>query len=146
LLVEGNSLRATARIADVSRNTTNKLLNDVGSACLDYQDKYPVNLPYKRIQCDEIWSFVYAKQENVPEELRPIFGYGDVWTSSAICADTKPVPCWEVGPRDADAAKRFMDNLAARMRYVPQLATDGHRAYLEAWRARSTATWTMPSL
>lgn len=132
LLVEGNSLRATARLADVSRNTVDKLLNDVGSACLDYQDKHLVNIPCKRIQCDEIWSFVYAKQKNVPEELRYIFGYGDVWTWTAICADTKLVPCWEVGPRDAGAAKRFMDNLTGRMRYVPQLTTDGHKAYLEA--------------
>lgn len=132
LLVEGNSLRATARIADVSRNTVDKLLNDVGAACLEYQDKHLVNLRCKRIQCDEIWSFVYAKQKNVPEELRPIFGYGDVWTWTAICADTKLVPCWEVGPRDARAAKRFMDNVAGQMRYVPQLTTDGHHAYLEA--------------
>lgn len=132
LLVERNRLRATARILDVSRNTVDKLLNDVGAACLEYQDEHLTNLPCKRVQCDEIWSFVYSKQKNVPEELLPIFGYGDVWTWTAICADTKLVPCWEVGPRNADAAKRFMDNLAGRMRYVVQLTTDGHRPYLEA--------------
>lgn len=132
LLVEGNSLRATARIADVSRNTVDKLLRDVGSACLDYQDKVLRDLPCKRVQCDEIWSFVYAKQKNVPKELQHVFGYGDVWTWVALCADTKLVPCWHVGPRDADAAKRFMGDLAGRMRYDVQLTTDGNRTYLEA--------------
>lgn len=132
MLVEGNSLRATARIADVSRNTVDKLLRDVGAACLEYQDEHLTNLPCRHVQCDEIWSFVYAKQKNVPNELRDVFGYGDVWTWTAICADTKLVPCWEVGPRNAAAAERFMLNLAGRMRYIPQLTTDGHSVYLEA--------------
>ncbi len=132
LLVEGNSLRATARIADVSRNTVDKLLRDVGSACLDYQDKAFVNLPCKRIQCDEIWSFVYSKKKNVPEDKQDEFGYGDVWTWVAICADTKLVPCWHVDNRGLDAAKRFISDLADRLTNRVQLSTDGHRPYLEA--------------
>ena len=132
LLVEGNSLRATARIADVSRNTVDKLLRDVGAACLAYQDEHLINLPCKRVQCDEIWSFVYSKQNNVPEELKHQFGVGDVWTWVAMCADTKIVPCWHVDIRGAEAAKAFIDNLAGRLANRVQLTTDGHRAYLEA--------------
>jgi len=134
MLVEGNSLRATARMADVSRNTVDKLLRDVGAACLNYQDKALRDLPCKRVQCDEIWSFVYAKQKNVPEGKRDEFGYGDVWTWTAICADTKLVPCWHVGTRGAEAAKFFMDDLADRLSNRIQLTTDGHRVYLEAVR------------
>ncbi len=132
MLVEGNSLRATARMADVSRNTVDKLLRDVGSACLDYQDKAFVNLPCKRIQCDEIWSFVYSKKKNVPEDRQDEFGYGDVWTWVAICADTKLVPCWHVDNRGLDAAKRFISDLADRLANRVQLTTDGYRPYLEA--------------
>src|SRR5256885_6262850 len=86
-LTEGMSLRATSRLADVSINTVTKLLVDVGSAFAEYQDKALRNLKCKRIQCDEIWAFVYAKQKNVPEEKRGQFGYGDVWTWTAIDAD-----------------------------------------------------------
>lgn len=132
MLVEGNSLRATARMADVSRNTVSKLLEDVGAACLDYQDKALRNLTCTRIQCDEIWSFVYAKQKNVREELKGTFGVGDVWTWTAICADSKLVPCWNVGTRDADAAHAFISDLAGRLSHRVQLTTDGHRPYLEA--------------
>nr|VFK15696.1 MAG: DDE domain-containing protein [Candidatus Kentron sp. LPFa] len=132
LLVEGNSLRSTARIADVSRNTVDKLLRDVGEACMDYQDKALRNLSYKRIQCDEIWSFVYSKQKNVPENMKDTFGIGDVWTWVAIDADTKLVPCWHVDTRDANAASRFIDNLAERLANRVQLTTDGHKAYLSA--------------
>lgn len=132
LLVEGNSLRATARIADVSRNTVDKILREVGAACLDYQDKHLRNISTKRIQCDEIWSFVYSKKKNVPEDKQDEFGYGDVWTWTAIDADTKLVPCWHVGTRDADSAQKFMSDLAGRLTSRVQLTTDGHRAYLEA--------------
>jgi len=132
MLVEGNSLRATARMADVSRNTVDKLLKEVGAVCLDYQDEHLRNLPCKRVQCDEIWSFVYSKQKNVPEEMKDIFGVGDVWTWVAMCADTKIVPCWHVDNRGVGAAKRFMANLADRLANRVQLTTDGHKAYLEA--------------
>lgn len=130
MLVEGNSLRATARMADVSRNTVDKLLSDVGAACLAYQDEHLRNLPCKRIQCDEIWSFVYAKQKNVPEGMED--EAGDVWTWTAIDADTKLVPCWHVGGRDIESASIFIDDLASRLSNRVQLTTDGHKAYLDA--------------
>lgn len=132
MLVEGNSLRAVARMADVSRNTVNKLLLDVGKACLEYQDKHLRDLPCKYVQCDEIWSFVYAKDKNVPENKKHQFGYGDVWTWVAIDADTKLVPCWHVGSRDGEAARTFIDDLADRLANRVQMTTDGHKPYLKA--------------
>jgi len=132
MLVEGNSLRATARMVDVSRNTVDKLLRDAGSACLDYQDRALRDLPCKRIECDEIWSFVYARDKNVPADKKGEFGYGDVWTWTAICADTKLVPCWHVGRRDIPAATEFMNDLAGRLANRVQLSTDGHKPYLHA--------------
>jgi IS1 family transposase len=135
MLVEGMSMRAVARIADVSRNTVDKLLRDVGAACLAYQDEHLRNLPCKRIQADEIWSFVGAKQKNVPEDRKGEFGIGDVWTWTAICADTKLVPCWHVGDRHAGDATMFMEDLASRLASRVRLTTDGHYAYLEAVEA-----------
>lgn len=132
MLVEGNSLRATARMADVSRNTVDKLLQDVGAACLDYQDSALRNLPCNTIECDEIWTFVYAREKTVPKEKKGEFGYGDVWTWTAICADTKLVPCWHVGSRNLTAARAFIDDLAARLANRVQLSTDGHKPYLKA--------------
>ncbi len=132
MLVEGNSLRATARMSDVSRNTVDKLLRDVGATCLKFQDETLRDLPCKRIQCDEIWSFCYSKQKNVPAEKKGEFGYGDIWTWTAICADTKLVPCWHVGNRDTESATHFIGDLAARLSNRVQLTTDGHRPYLEA--------------
>jgi lambda repressor-like predicted transcriptional regulator len=132
MLVEGNSLRATARMADVSRNTVDRLLQDVGSACLDYQDSVLRNLPCKTIECDEIWPFVYAREKNVPKEKKGEFGYGDVWTWTAICAETKLVPCWHIGSRNLTAARTFIDDLAGRLANRVQLSTDGHKPYLKA--------------
>jgi len=129
LLVEGNSIRGTSRITGHSKNTINKLLVDVGDACLDYQDKVLRNLPCKRIQCDEIWSFCYAKKKNVPKELKGQFGYGDVWTFTSICADTKIVPCWLVGKRNTKYAKEFLLNLSGRINGRFQLTTDAWRHY-----------------
>lgn len=131
-LVEGNSLRATARMCDVAFNTVLKLLPEIGRACADYQDRVLRNLKSRRIQCDEIWSFVYAKEKNLPEEKRGQFGYGDVWTWVAIDADTKLVPSFMVGNRDLRSARIFMDDLASRLFSRVQLTTDGHRACLEA--------------
>ena len=116
----------------VARMTVEKLLRDLGAACARYQDEHLRNLPCRRVQCDEIWSFVYAKAKNVPAEKQGQFGYGDVWTWTAIDADTKLVPSWLVGPRDLDSAYTFMHDLADRMANRVQLTTDGHRAYLEA--------------
>jgi len=131
-LVEGMSLRAASRLADCSINTVTKLLVDVGMACAEYQDSALRNLRCRRIQCDEIWSFVGAKQKNVPTERRGEFGVGDVWTWTAIDADTKLVASWMVGTRDGDAARAFMGDLAPRLAHRVQLTTDGHKVYLDA--------------
>ncbi len=131
-LCEGNSIRSTSRMTGVAINTVVKLLIDLGSACLDYQDSAMRNLPCKRLQCDEIWSFVYSKAKNVPEEHKDEFGIGDVWTWTAIDAQTKLVPCWRVGKRDGAEAYQFMQDLAPRLASRVQLTTDGHKAYLEA--------------
>jgi IS1 family transposase len=132
VLVEGNSLRATARITGFARMTVEKLLRDLGVACREFQDRTLRGLVCKRIQCDEIWSFVYSKARNVPGNLSGQFGYGDVWTWTAICADTKIVPCWLVGPRDGRAAREFLFNLSLRIDGRFQLTTDGHSAYPDA--------------
>ncbi len=131
-LVEGNSLRATARMTDTAINTVVKLLVDVGKACAEYQNQTLRNLKCKRLQCDEIWSFCYAKEKNVPEDKKGQFGYGDIWTWTAICADSKLVPAWLMGNRDIETASIFMDDLASRFSHRVQLTTDGHKAYLDA--------------
>lgn len=131
-LVEGNSMRATARLVDVSINTVMKLLVDLGIACSDYQDKVFQKLPCKRVQVDEIWSFCYAKAKNVPNDKRGILGYGDVFTWVGLDADTKLVPSWLVGQRDAEYANMFIGDLASRLAKRIQLTSDGHRAYLYA--------------
>lgn len=131
-LVEGNSIRATVSMTGVAKNTIVKLLEEVGAACLNYQDKAFNNLTCQRIECDEIWSFVGAKAKNVPAEKQGEFGVGDVWTWVAIDADTKLVPCWHVGRRDAIAAYEFINDLAGRLANRVQLSTDGHKPYLEA--------------
>jgi IS1 family transposase len=132
LLVEGNSINATMRITGVSKNTILKLLVHVGQACVAYQDRVMRNLPLKKVQCDEIWSFVGMKQKNVPEELKGILGYGDVYTWLAIDADSKLIPCWNVGNRGAEAAYDFIHDLASRLAKHIQLTTDGHTAYVMA--------------
>jgi IS1 family transposase len=131
LLAEGNSLRAATRLADVSINTVTKLLLDVGAACEEYQDKTVRALKTKRVQCDEIWAFVYAKTRNVPEEHKGELGYGDVWTWTALDADTKLIVSWAVG-RDGFTASAFIRDLADRLASRVQLTTDGHKVYLEA--------------
>lgn len=131
-LVEGNSIRSTVRMTGVAKNTIVKLLVDVGKACAEYQDKAFHNLNLKKIQCDEIWSFCYAKEKNVPEDKKGQFGYGDVWTWTAIDADTKLIPSWLVSDRSACAATEFIKDLAGRLSNRVQLTTDGHKAYLNA--------------
>ena len=131
-LVEGNSIRSTVRMTGVAKNTVIKLLREIGKACQDYHNRVMVNLSCDRIQLDEIWSFCYAKEKNLPPRYRGRFGYGDVWTWVAIDADTKLVPSWLVGGRGAKWANLFVRDLAARLRHRIQLTTDGHRAYLEA--------------
>jgi len=132
LLVEGNSLRATTRLTGASINTVSKLLTDIGRACAEYQEAELVNLLCRTIQCDEIWSFCYSKQKNVPQEHRGTFGYGDVWTWTAICADTKLVPSWLVGERTVDDAWAFLSDLHGRLAERVQLTSDGLRIYVQA--------------
>lgn len=131
-LVEGMSLRAASRLADCSINTVTKLLVDVGMACAEFQDNALRNLTCRRIQCDEIWSFVGAKQKHVPAERQGEFGIGDVWTWTAIDADTKLIASWMVGTRGAESAQQFVRDLASRLSSRIQLTTDGHRMYVEA--------------
>jgi IS1 family transposase/lambda repressor-like predicted transcriptional regulator len=131
-IVEGCSIRSTSRMTGASKNTIIKLLEDVGAACANYQDAKLRNLDCRLIQCDEIWSFCYAKQKNVAPEHEGVLGYGDVWTWTAVEQVTKLVPCWHVGRRDAQAAEQFIKDLASRLKNRVQITTDGHRSYLEA--------------
>jgi IS1 family transposase len=116
----------------VAKGTVLKLLSDLGRACARYQDEKLRNLPCKRIQCDEIWGFCYAKEKNVPEEYKGKLGFGDVWTWTAICADTKLIPSWLVGERSVRYAEKFISDLAGRLAHRVQLTTDGHKPYLRA--------------
>ncbi len=131
-LVEGMGINAISRMVDVSKNTILKLVADLGNACAIYQDKAFRNLKCKRIECDEIWSFCFAKQKNVRPEMEGVFGYGDVYTWVAIDADSKLVPSWLVGRRDGRSAMEFIKDLASRLANRVQLTTDGHRPYLNA--------------
>src|SRR5216117_3388364 len=130
-LVEGNSIRATVRMTGASKNTVAKLLVELGQACSEYQDKVFRNLNLKRIQCDEIWAFVGCKEKNTSVKQKRK-GWGDVWTWTALDAETKLVPCWYVGTRDAYAAFHFMHDLKDRLATRVQLTTDGLRTYVEA--------------
>jgi len=132
LLVEGTSMRATSRIADVSINTVTKLLIDVGTACREFQDGAIQNIHSKHVQCDEIWSFCYSKEKNVAPEDRGVLGHGDVYTWTAIDAHTKLAISWLVGRRDHECAEAFIGDLASRLAGRIQLTTDGHGPYLGA--------------
>jgi len=132
MMVEGVSIRAISRMTGASKNTVVKLLAEAGEAFSAYQDKALRNLPCKRVQCDEIWSFVYAKEKNASEEMRAAGQAGDVWTWTAMCADTKLIACWMVGDRTASTAQEFMRDLASRLSSRVQLTTDGYRPYLIA--------------
>jgi IS1 family transposase len=132
-LVEGNSIRATVRMTGAAKNTVTKLLVDLGEVCGDYQDRVLVDLPCKTIQCDEIWNFVYSKDKNIPAERQGEPGLGSIWTWTAICADTKLVPSWFVGSRNAEDGFLFMMDLKHRLHDSRvQLTTDGLRAYSAA--------------
>lgn len=132
LLVEGNSMRSVTRLVGCSINTVTKLLVDAGTACAIYQNEVMRDLPCKRIQCDEIWAFCGMKEKNVTKEHEGELGYGDVYTWTAICADTKLVPSFLIGRRDSEYAYTFMNDLAGRLKNRVQLTTDGHHAYLNA--------------
>lgn len=125
-------MQAIARVADVSLNTVNKLLVDAGKVCAAFHDKTVRDVKASRIQCDEIWSFCYSKQKNVPAKLRGVPGIGDVWTWTALDSDSKLIVSWAVGGRDSSYAITLMDDLRSRLANRVQLTTDGHKAYLEA--------------
>jgi IS1 family transposase len=132
LLCEGMSIRAVTRVTGFSKTTISKLVVDAGQAAAWYQDRVFQSLTCKRLQVDEIWGFVAAKQKNVATMKRPQSDAGDAWLWLATDADTKLVPCWHVGTRDGDAAMEFIDDLASRLANRVQLTTDGHKAYLYA--------------
>lgn len=132
-LVEGCSVRSTSRMTGASKGAVLRTLVKVGKACQEYQDATIRNVKAKRVQVDEIWSFCYAKQKNATSEMWDRVGYaGDVWTFTAIDADTKLVISWAVGRRDAGCAADFLQDVASRLANRIQLTTDGHRMYLTA--------------
>jgi IS1 family transposase len=131
-MVEGNSVRATSRLLGVDKKTVLRLLAEFGSACQQFHDKTVRNLKSKRVQCDEIWSFVYSKEKNVPEKCKGVFGFGSVYTWTALCADTKLIIGYRVDRRDEEAAHAFIHDLSKRLTNRVQLSTDGHHAYLHA--------------
>ena len=128
-LVEGNSIRATCRMTGAAKNTVVKLLVDLGKAVSRYQDEKLRNLPCKRIQADELWAFCYAKTRNVPEKHRGEFGYGDVWTWTALDPDTKLMVTWLVSSHEDDDAIMFLMDLRGRVPERIQLTTDGNLVY-----------------
>ena len=137
MLVEGMSLRAVARVAGVSFNTATKLLTDAADAASAYHDERVRGIKGNRhIQCDEIWGFVYAKEAHVPSAKAAPPEAGDAWTFTALDTDSKLIASYLVGPRDAESALAFMDDLRTRIEERPQVSTDGLKAYREAtWEA-----------
>jgi len=131
-LVEGNSIRATCRMTGAAKGTVVRLLESVGKACAEYHDKHVRNVAAGRVQCDEIWSFCYAKEANVPEQFRGRFGFGDVYTWTALCADSKLIISYAVDRRSEEAAHTFAYDLKTRLANRVQLTTDGHKTYLTA--------------
>ncbi|HUI87308.1 MAG TPA: hypothetical protein VLX61_01160 [Anaerolineales bacterium] len=131
-LIEGNSIRATSRMTGAAKGTIISLLVRIGTVCAAYQNDHMRNLHCKKIQRDEIWSFCYAKEKNLSPEKQDVFGYGDVWTWTAIDADPKLVPSFMVGNRDLETAKVFISDFASRLAERVQLTTDGHRPNLQA--------------
>lgn len=131
-LIEGMSVRGTARTAGVAKGTVLKLLRDAGEACRRYQDETFMDLPCRRFQADEIWTFLYAKNKNLPTAKAAPDTAGDLWTWTVLCADTKLVPVWRVGDRTATTAFEVFYDLAQRVNHRVQIIADGHMAYLDA--------------
>ena len=132
LLVEGSSMRSISRLVGVSINTVTKLLVEAGQACEAFHDEHVQNVHASKVQCDEIWSFCYAKQKNVRAAQAAPKQAGDVWTWTALESESKLILSWMVGDRDAGYATEFMRDLESQLATRVQLTTDGHRAYLEA--------------
>lgn len=131
-MVEGNSVRATSRLTGADKKTVLRLLAEFGAACKEFHDENVRNVQSRRVQCDEIWSFCYAKQKNVPEDCNGVFGYGDVWTWTALCADSKLIISYNVASREIEDAMHFMDDLRSRLANRVQLTTDGLKVYAVA--------------
>lgn len=138
MLVEGSSMRSISRVVDVSINTVTKILVEAGEACASYHYNNVRGVKAKRVQCDEIWSFCYAKNKNVATAKSPSEQAGHVWTWTAIGADTKLIVSYMVGDRDAETGIFFMNDLRERCEGRMQLTTDGHKAYLSAVAAAFT--------
>jgi IS1 family transposase len=132
LLCEGMSIRSITRTEQVGKNTVIRLMLDAGEACAAYHDEHVRNLPSKRIQCDEIWSFIAAKQKNVSKMKAPVDGAGVCWTWTGLCVETKMIVSYFIGDRSGQSAMALMDDLRGRLAKRVQLTTDGHKAYLEA--------------
>jgi len=131
-LCDGVSISGTVRITGVAMNTIQKLTRDLGEAVLAYQDQVLRNLNCKRLQLDEIWCFCYAKNKNVPDHMRGMPGIGDMWTWTAIDAESKLIVSWRIGARDAANAHAFIGDIAERLGNRVQMTTDGNRVYLDA--------------
>ena len=131
MLVEGNSIRSIERMTGIQKKTITRLLVQVGNVCQEFQFRILQGLTCEHVQCDEIWSFCYCKEANVPEKFKGFFGFGDVYTWTALCEECKLVPCWFVGRRDVTSADYFVRNLARRIRHRVQITTDGHGAYID---------------
>src|SRR6478735_11096993 len=131
-LVEGNSVNSTSRMTGVCKQAILGLLEDIGCACAEYHNRTVRNVKAKRVEVDEIWQFCYAKEKNVPADKKGKFGYGDVWTTTGIDADSKLIISYLVARRDAKSAKMFMEDLAGRITSKIQLTTDGHKVYVNA--------------
>ena len=132
ILVEGMSMRAASRVSKVSINTVTKLMVEAGEACATYHDQAVRDVEARKVQCDEIWAFCYAKDKNVARAKAAPRGAGDVWTWTALDSDSKLILSYEVGDRSGSTAIEFMDDLRSRLANRVQLTTDGHKAYLEA--------------
>lgn len=132
-LIEGCSINSTVRMTGAAKHTILKLLVELGQACADFLNERMVNLNCERLQADETWAFCYAKQKNVKPKHFENGGYaGDIWTWVAIDADTKLIPSWFIGLRDASSARSFIEDLAGRLANRIQLTTDGLKLYLNA--------------
>src|SRR5438128_488687 len=131
-LIEGNSINSTVRMTGISKPKILKLIAELGDACWRFHDDHVRGLACSKVQCDELWAFCYAKAKNVPVERRGQLGYGDVWTWTAIDADTKLMVSWMIGHRDGQAANQFMFDVRDRLANRVQLTTDGHHTYWNA--------------
>lgn len=131
-LIEGCSILSTVRMTGVAKKTVMRIVMEVGAFCAEYQSRAFRNLNCKRIQVDELWSFVYCKQKNVTRKITEQHVAGDAWLWVAIDADSKLVPSWKIGQRDAITATEFIADLESRLASRVQLTSDGHKVYLNA--------------